>query len=103
MKKSASKPLTVEMEIPVLISREKKTHVAYAPTLELASRGDTRAQARKHFDEVVKIFFEEVIRMGTLDEVLADLEWTREDHAWRPPVEVKHVIRLPARMPVAAR
>jgi len=50
--------------------------VAYTPVLDYSTCGDTEEKARKMFAEGVMIFLKELIKMGTLEEVL-------KEHGWR--------------------
>ncbi len=73
------------MRIPVAFIKQDKSVVAYSPVLDLSTVGKTEASARKMFVEAVQIFFDELIEMGTVDEVLSDLGWKKIRKAWAPP------------------
>ena len=75
----------IQMEIPVIVLREADQFVAYSPVLELCTSGESVEDAQKNFEEIVAIFFDEIIEAGTLDEVLSDLNWKKEDDHWMPP------------------
>jgi predicted RNase H-like HicB family nuclease len=75
----------IQMELPVIIIREAEQFVAYSPVLELCTSGDSIESAKKNFEEMVDIFFDEIIEAGTLAEVLSDLGWEKENHNWMPP------------------
>lgn len=45
---------------------------------------------KKRFEQVVDVFFEELVDMGTLDDVLANLGWTKTQSKWTPPFQVGH-------------
>ena len=83
MKKA--KKMTVEVSIPVIFMREGKKIVAFSPALDVATSADTFELAKKRFEESVEIFFEELINLGTLEEVLAELGWEKTRGAWEPP------------------
>lgn len=78
-------PMEFDLALPVIIIREADQYVAYTPALELCTSGESLEEARSNFEEIVVIFFEEISEAGTLDEVLFDLGWEREDHQWMPP------------------
>lgn len=62
--------------------------MAYTPALDLSTSGDSFEQAKMRFSEIVQIFFEECLNMGTLPKVLADLGWIKQDSQWNPPTVV---------------
>ncbi|MDO8452578.1 MAG: type II toxin-antitoxin system HicB family antitoxin [bacterium] len=78
------------VNLPVSIFREGKHFIAHTPSLDLATAGKTFEEAEKRFAEIVEIFFEELSRMGTTDEVLNTLGWQKVKAKWSPPVEVSH-------------
>ena len=71
--------------LPVIIIKEADQFVAYSPALELCTSGNSAEDAKKNFEEIVGIFFDEVSEAGTLDDVLSDLGWEKADHQWMPP------------------
>lgn len=83
LKKAASYTL------PVTIFREGKAFVAYTPALDLSSVGKTEKEARRMFAEAVEVFFEELIEMGTVDEVLQELGWEKVKGRLQPPSVVE--------------
>ena len=95
--------LDLEVEVPVFLMKEGKIHVAYSPMLQLCSHGKTKQQAEKHFRGTMELFFEGLMEMGTLDTVLQDLGWTKQNRSWESPVEVKQIIAVPFRPVATAR
>ena len=90
-----------EARIPVLFLEEGDKIVAYSPALDLSSFGKTEEQARKRFAEAASIFVNEIIEMGTVDEVLEECGWHRvtKEHAWSPPIYRKceeELVQIPA-------
>ncbi len=89
----------IEARVPVLIFREGNKVIAYSPALDLSTCGDTEQQARKRFAEAVAIFFEEIIEMGTLEDVLQEYGWYRmpDQDKWCPPVyeSSEELIKIP--------
>lgn len=59
--------------------------MAYSPVLDLSTCGHDLEEAKKMFSEAVGIFFEELVRKGTLDQVLLGLGWTKKDNEIVPP------------------
>lgn len=72
-------------QLPVSIFREGKYFIAYTPVLDLSTSGKDYEQVKKRFHEVVSIFFEELVKKGTLEKVLGELGWTKTNKRWSPP------------------
>lgn len=77
--------MNLQIQLPVTFIKEAGQFVAYTPALELCTSGATLAEAQQHFDEIVRLFLEEVVENGTLDEVLTDLGWEQRNSQWIPP------------------
>jgi len=81
-----------QFQLQVSFIKEGDKFIAYSPALDLSTSGDTLEQVRKRFEEISTIFFEECVRMGTLEDVLQDLGWQKKtpassfDLGWAPPV-----------------
>ncbi len=77
----------IQSKIPVILFEEGNKVVAYSPAIDLSTCGDTEEQARKRFIEAASIFFDEINRMGTTDDVLAECGWYKlpRQHTWLPP------------------
>lgn len=73
------------MTLPLTIIKEGKMFVAYTPALDLSTAGKTEKDARRMFREVVAIFMEEIIKAGTVEDVLTGLGWKKEQEKWNPP------------------
>ena len=65
------------MQLPVSVFKEGKHFIAYTPVLDLSTPGKNYEEVKKRFKESVNIFFEELIKRGTLDEVLENLGWQK--------------------------
>ena len=77
---------TFAISVPVQMIKEGKAFVAFCPVLDLSTQGNSFGQAQKMFDEIVRIFIEEIDRMGTMDKVLNDLGWRKNtSREWVPP------------------
>jgi predicted RNase H-like HicB family nuclease len=90
----------LEFKLPVSFLREGKKYVAYTPALDLSTSGRTYKEAKRRFSEIVNIFFEELVKKGTLEEVLRDLGWKRVQSKWSPPVIISQElqsVRVPAK------
>jgi len=95
------KAVNISVSVPVTIFREDGTYIAYTPVLDLSTSGKDVAEVRRRFSEVVIAFFEELLRKGTLNEVLASLGWKKVKKRWAPPTPVAHEMEE-IQVPVAA-
>ena len=77
-----------QFSLPISIIKEGRYYIAYSPALDLSTSAKTFEEVKKRFDEVVEIFFEELLEKGTLDKVLNELGWQKVDKEWYPPVVV---------------
>ena len=75
-------------KLPVEIFKEGNEFIAYCPALDISTSAESLAEVRKMFADMVNIFFEEVIKMGTLEEVLSQCGWrkvSKPKKHWEPP------------------
>lgn len=97
IRKSGRLCISIEADLRMQIKREDNCFVVYCPDLELSSYGDTVEEAQRNFCEVVAIFFDDIVKRGTVEEVLAECGWQRvnaKPHPkWVPPAFVaeKHL------------
>lgn len=82
------KKIKLQINLPVSIFKEGKTYVAYTPALDLSTCAKSCAQVERRFNEIVEVFFEELLREGTLEEALSDLGWKKIKKEWRPPTVI---------------
>lgn len=75
-----------QLKLPVSIFREGKYFIAYSPALDLSTSGKSYEEVKRRFNEVVKIFFEELTSKGTLKETLKELGWQKVNQKWQPPL-----------------
>jgi predicted RNase H-like HicB family nuclease len=77
------------LNLSVNFIKEGKSTIAYSPALDISTAGKTEAEAKKRFEEMVKIFFQDLIQRGVLEEVLTELGWKKTAAAsragWKPP------------------
>lgn len=94
MTKSLPSKLTINLSLPVIVSREGKYFIAYTPSLELSSYGKSLSLAKKRFEELVGIFLEDNIKQGSLEDTLLSLGWEIDtrDNTINPPVVIEHTI-----------
>lgn len=81
------------VQLPVSIFREGAHYIAYTPVLDLSTAGKNYEEVVRRFHEIVTIFFEELIKKGTLAEVLTNLGWKRAKRHWMPPTLVSQESR----------
>lgn len=89
----------MQTKLSVTFLREGNRFIAYSPALDLSTSGKSFEEAKKRFEEITEIFFEEITKKGTLKEVLQNLGWERQDKQWAPPAIIAHesqMINLPA-------
>ena len=82
------KKILLNAKVPVSIFKENKIFVAYSPVLDLSTCAKTFEEVKKRFDDVVSLFFEELIKKGTIDEVLINMGWRKVQKQWTPPLIV---------------
>ena len=79
-----------QFALQVSIIKEGESFIAYSPALDLSTVGDSFEQAQQRFEEAVQIFFEELDKKGTTEEVLTELGWQKQDNELTPPVVVSN-------------
>lgn len=87
------KKADISFSLPVSILREGSSFIAYTPALDLSTSGSTFEEAQKNFKEIVNIFFQELIEMGTLEDVLKEMGWQKENNNFIPPVVIENKVQ----------
>ncbi|MFH1890730.1 MAG: hypothetical protein ABIJ91_04180 [Candidatus Kuenenbacteria bacterium] len=90
---------SLQTNIPIIYLREKSKFIAYSPTLDLSTCGDTYKQAQERFSEAVEIFFEEIAEKKIMSRVLQDLGWHKKQKEWQSPVLIsqeRKTVKIPA-------
>lgn len=82
------KNVQIQFTLPVSILKEGESFIAYTPALDLSTSGNTFEEAQKNFVQAVNIFFEELVEMGTTDEVLSGLGWQKQNNVFVPPMVI---------------
>lgn len=75
----------ISYNIPITIMKQGKRFVAYSPAFDISTSGKSQKDVFKKFEEIVGIFLEEIIEMGTLNDVLSELGWKKVQKKWNPP------------------
>ncbi|RWZ88344.1 MULTISPECIES: hypothetical protein [unclassified Hydrotalea] len=87
----------IELQLNVLVLQQGDYYVAYCPSLNLSSYGDTIDDAKVGFDEVMEAYLEECKENGTLHDDLVKNGWTFNIHNHKkaePPAMVE--LNIPA-------
>ncbi len=83
--------------------KEGRSFIAYSPALDLSTSGKTEAEARSRFEEIVQMFFDDIVDRGVFAEVLTELGWSNNktsSHAgWRPPIVRQRSIDIKVPVP----
>jgi predicted RNase H-like HicB family nuclease len=66
----------IELQLNVLVFQQGDYYVAYWPSLNLSSYGDTLDDAKVGFDEVIEAYFEECRENCSLHDDLIKNGWT---------------------------
>lgn len=74
--------------LTIKIWSEGHHYIAYSPELEVASQGKTPEQASKRIKEAIEGFLEEIKEMGTFEEVLKSVGFTKtkKKKEWEAPL-----------------
>lgn len=76
------------INVPILFIEENDQVTAQCPVLDIATCGENIDKARKNFEEMIYLFFEELCNMGTMEDVLLECGWKkipRKKDKWIPP------------------
>ncbi len=73
------------IDLSVLITKQDKAFVAYSPALDISTSGKSEKEVKVRFQELIGIFFKEIIEAGTVNEVLSELGWKKGQKNWTPP------------------
>lgn len=76
----------IQFRLPVSIFKEGRHFIAHSPALDLSTSGRSYDEVKRRFNELVEIFFQELIKKGTLEEVLKNLGWKKIHRKWQPPL-----------------
>lgn len=79
------KQQTVAANIPVIFMKEGDIFVCFSPALDLAAHGDSFEDAYKSFKTTLRLFVEEVTKMGTWSKVLQDCGWKKVNKTYSAP------------------
>ena len=86
--------LNIKLKIPITIHKEGEYFIAFTPVLDLSTSGKSPGEVKMRFEEAVVIFFEELLEKGTLDKVLTELGWEKNNQHWAPPMIAQESINV---------
>ncbi len=73
------------IDFNIIILKEDNTNVSYCPELDVSSCGGTVEQAGNNLKTAVRLFLEEAEKMGTLNEILEEARFKKdESDTWIP-------------------
>ena len=88
----------MELNITIEVWQKRSWFVAKCPELDFISQGKTRDDAKKNLLEVIQIQFEEMTKMGTLDEYLSECGYEKKNETFIPEAEMvgfeKHSVQV---------
>ena len=82
------------VKLPVFIFKEGSRYIAWTPALNISTSGDSSQEVKRRFEEIVEAFFEEIIDMGTIEDVLKECGWKKAikpKKRWIPPA-IDHAV-----------
>ena len=78
----------MKLNITIEIWQRNKWFLAKSPELDFISQGRTLEEAKKNLLEVIKIQFQEMNEMGTLDDYLSECEFVIKKDEIIPQKEI---------------
>ncbi|MCL4492386.1 MAG: type II toxin-antitoxin system HicB family antitoxin [Nitrospirae bacterium] len=76
----------IPIEFDVIVFRENETYVAYCPELDISSCGKSVENAKEMLKTAVRLFIEEAEKMGTLEDILEESNYKKDESGkWLPP------------------
>jgi len=77
-----------KLYVTIEVWQKGNLYLASSPELDFISQGNTFEEAKKNLLEVIKIQFEEMTEMGTLDEYLSECGFIMEGDRIIPQREI---------------
>jgi predicted RNase H-like HicB family nuclease len=78
----------MQLHLSIQIWQKGSWYLAKCPELDFVSQGRTRKEAQENLMEVIEIQFEEMTRMGTLEEYLDECGYEIKDNVAMPQTEM---------------
>ena len=86
----------LELNLTVLIIQEGNFFIAYCPTLNLSSYGDSVAEARQGFQEVMQAYIEDTQEMNSLRKDLVRHGWQLHSMTEATPPDMADIPEIPS-------
>ena len=90
------------VKLTVNFIKERKQVIAYAPALDISTVGKSEEHAKQRFQELVKIFFDDISERHVVDAVLTELGWTKTSVQNKPQWVPPAVRSVDLQVPIAA-
>ena len=78
----------MRLKTTVELWEKGKWYIAKIPELDFVAQGRTMDEAKSNLNEVIKIQFDEMREMGTLDDYLAECGFTMKGNTAEPENEI---------------
>lgn len=78
----------MDINITIEVSQKGKWFIAKCPELDFIAQGTTKDEAKRNLLEVIQIQFEEMDKIQTLNEYLAECGYDRQNGVIVPKVEM---------------
>lgn len=85
------KDTSIDIHLSVYIFIEDGTNIAYCPALDISGYGESEAQAKESFAQVVKQYIEYGISRGTLLKDMKKHGWGIDNNKMNSPLTIKMI------------
>lgn len=76
----------IKIDFDMLVFKEDNTYVAYCPSLDISSCGNSVEHAKKMLKTAIRLFLEEAEKMNTLEDILEEASYKKDaEGKWLPP------------------
>jgi predicted RNase H-like HicB family nuclease len=75
----------MDIRFTTQISKEGRAFVAHTPELDVSSCVGTKERAAKNLKEAVRLFLEEAVKTGTLDQILEEAGYSKRNSKLEGP------------------
>lgn len=85
----------MQIQFTTRIFKERRTYVAHALELDVASCGGTKERAVRNLKEAVGLFLEEAEKLGTLEQILREAGYNKSKQKLASPKFIVQRMSLP--------
>jgi hypothetical protein len=75
----------MEIEFITRVFKEGRTYVAHTLELDVSSCAGSKDKATRNLKEAVRLFLEEAVKMGTLEQILEEAGYSKGKQKLAPP------------------